>query len=292
MIKNISKYFTIITIIIVFIICQSSLSENNITQKNPIRLIIRADDIASFHAANIACIKTYREGIARSVEIMVPCSWFSEAVKMLNENPGFDVGVHLTLTSEWDNIKWRPLTNVPSLVDKDGYFYPNIWGDTIRSKGMYLLSAKWKIEEVEREFRAQIELAKKNLPQVSHITAHMGCTDMDKDVKALVKRLAREYKLVFEGDLTLKNIQGFGRGSSTEAKIENFIKNINALTPGTWVFVEHPGLEDAEMQNVRSNPAFNLGKDRQVVTDIWTNEKVKKALEEKGVELISYKDIE
>lgn len=80
-------------------------------------LIIRGDDIGSCHAANVACIRAYKEGIMTSVELMVPCSWFPEAVKLLNENPGLDVGVHLIMTSEWENFKWRPLTWAPSLTD-------------------------------------------------------------------------------------------------------------------------------------------------------------------------------
>jgi hypothetical protein len=202
--------FRIITIIMVVLICQSSIIETRKSQKGQIKLIVRADDIASFHAANLACIKTFREGVARSVEIMVPCAWFPEAVKILNENPGFDVGVHLVLTSEWDNIKWRPLTHVPSLVDKDGYFYPNIWGDAKKSPDNFLLGADWKIEEIEQELRAQIELVKKYLPQISHLTGHMGLTDMHKDVKALVQKLAKEYNLGSEDDFALKHMQGFG----------------------------------------------------------------------------------
>ena len=84
-----------------------------------IRLIVRGDDIGSSHAANVACIESYRDGIMRSVEVMVPCPWFAEAVEMLNENPGLDVGIHLTLTSEWEKCKWRPLTYGPSLVNED-----------------------------------------------------------------------------------------------------------------------------------------------------------------------------
>ncbi len=95
--------------------------------QDEIRLIIRGDDIGSTHAANLGCIKSYQEGIMRSVEIMVPCAWFPEAVRMLNENPGLDVGVHLTFTSEWDNVKWRPLTNAPGITDDQGFFFPVIW---------------------------------------------------------------------------------------------------------------------------------------------------------------------
>ena len=90
-----------------------------------IRLIVRGDDIGSSHAANLACIQSFREGIVRSVEVMVPAPWFPEAVRMLKDNPGLDVGVHLTLTSEWDNCKWRPLTGPSSITDADGILFPD-----------------------------------------------------------------------------------------------------------------------------------------------------------------------
>ena len=64
-------------------------------QDKGISLIVRGDDIGSCHAANVACIRSYKEGVMTSVELMVPCSWFPEAVKILNENPGLDVGIHL-----------------------------------------------------------------------------------------------------------------------------------------------------------------------------------------------------
>jgi hypothetical protein len=113
------------------------------------------------HTANVACIESYRNGIMKSVELMVPGPWFPEAVRLLNVNPGLDVGVHLVITSEWNNIKWRPLTCCPSLTDKDGYFYPFIWQREDYPEGTALKNASWKINEIEAEFRAQIEMAKK-----------------------------------------------------------------------------------------------------------------------------------
>ena len=84
---------------------------------------MRADDMGSFHAANVACMDAYKKGVATSIEVMVVTPWFSEAVRMLRENPGIDVGLHMTFTNEWDNIKWHPLTHCPSLVDSNGYFF-------------------------------------------------------------------------------------------------------------------------------------------------------------------------
>ncbi|MCU7548687.1 ChbG/HpnK family deacetylase [Chitinophagaceae bacterium LB-8] len=90
-------------------------------QQQPTRLIIRGDDMGYTHSGNEALIKCYKEGIETSIEVIVPSPWFPEAVKFLRQNPGVDVGVHLALTSEWENIKWRPLTNCPSLTVSNGY---------------------------------------------------------------------------------------------------------------------------------------------------------------------------
>jgi predicted glycoside hydrolase/deacetylase ChbG (UPF0249 family) len=259
--------------------------------ENGIYLIVRADDMASFHDANVACIKACKEGIARSVEIMVPCPWFPEAVKMLNENPSIDVGIHLVLTSEWDGVRWRPLTDVPSLVDKDGYFYQFIWGGNDTSANNYLLKANWKIEEIEKELRAQIALALKYLPRVSHVSAHMGCSTMDPKVTELVERLAREYKLRTENIPGSKDLRGWDNNKSLEEKIGQFISAINNLTPGTYVFIEHPGLDNSEMRSAIFNHDNNLAIDRQNVTDIFTNKKVIGALRDKGIKLIGYTDI-
>lgn len=86
------------------------------------RLLVRADDMGASRSINMAIVKAYKDGIVRSAEVMVPGPWVEEAVALANENPGLDMGVHITLTSEWTNVKWRPLTLVESLTDENGYF--------------------------------------------------------------------------------------------------------------------------------------------------------------------------
>src|SRR5262249_5475614 len=74
-----------------------------------IRVLVRADDMGVAQAVNEACIQSHKEGIVKSVEVIVPGPWFLDAVRLLKENPDLDVGVHLALTSEWERVKWRPL---------------------------------------------------------------------------------------------------------------------------------------------------------------------------------------
>src|SRR6266852_1956893 len=76
-------------------------------QQKPIRLIVRGDDMGFTHSGNQALIKCYTAGIETSIEVLVPSPWFPEAVRLLKENPGVDVSIHLDLTSEWENIKWK-----------------------------------------------------------------------------------------------------------------------------------------------------------------------------------------
>ncbi|UCC97936.1 MAG: polysaccharide deacetylase family protein [Phycisphaerales bacterium] len=261
-------------------------------QDKGVRLIVRGDDIGSCHAANVACIRAYKEGIMTSVELMVPCAWFPEAVRMLNENPGLDVGVHVVLTSEWDGVKWRPLTSAPSLTDPDGYFYPAIWRRKGATAGTALREADWKIDEIEREVRAQIELAKRKVPHVSHLSFHMGCSGWDPRVKELCAGLAEEYNLYIPPSAgTLRRAGGFGNARTTAERTRRFIEMLEGLKPGTYLFVEHPGLDTPEMRAIRHTGYEDVATDRQAVTQVFTSDKVKETIKKLGVELISYADL-
>ncbi|MBN2314971.1 MAG: FAD-dependent oxidoreductase [Sedimentisphaerales bacterium] len=285
--------FRHILFVVAFTACPLIVSHaRGVEQNKSIYLIVRGDDIGSCHAANVACIRSYKEGVMKSVELMVPCAWFPEAVKMLNENPGLDVGVHVALTSEWENIKWRPLTWAPSLTDADGYFYPTLWRRKGAPDGTALREAKWKIEDVEKEMRAQIEMAKRKVPHVSHMTCHMGCSGWDPKVQALWKKLAKEYDLtILPSSRKVQSMGGFGEAKTAQDRIEKFIKNLEGLKPGTYLFVDHPGLETAEMGAIGHVGYENVAEDRDAVTAVFTSDKVKQAIDQLGIKLISYADL-
>jgi predicted glycoside hydrolase/deacetylase ChbG (UPF0249 family) len=283
----------LVTFVLIFTVSYlNGLQAQGAAQDKGIYLIVRGDDIGSCHAANVACIRSYEEGVVKSVELMVPCPWFPEAVKMLNENPELDVGVHVTLTSEWDNVKWRPLTWVPSLIDADGYFYPTLWRRQGAPAGTALQEADWKIEDVEKEMRAQIEMAKRKVPRMSHMTCHMGCSGWDPKVQALWKKLAKEYDLIIlPSSREVRRMGGFGNAKTAKDRIENFIKNLEGLKPGTYLFVDHPGLANAEMSAIGHVGYENVAEDRDAVTEVFTSDKVKKAIDRLEIKLISYKDL-
>lgn len=256
-------------------------------------LVVRIDDLGAFHSVNEACIDTYRSGIAKSVEVMPVAAWFPEAVKMLKENPGLDAGVHLAITSEWENAKWRPLTHCPSLTDENGYFYPMMFPNAAYP-GQSILEQKPDMKEIEQEFRAQIEMALKNIPQLSHISGHMLSTGFNKEVNELVRRLAQEYNLTAidrsnsaqEYEFSYMDYDG---PKVTPAEKETaFISALGKLEPGKrYLFLDHPAYDNDEMKTVFHIGYEDVAKDRQGVTDFMTSPNVQNAIDEKGIKLIT-----
>ncbi|MDR1357439.1 MAG: ChbG/HpnK family deacetylase [Tannerellaceae bacterium] len=283
------------TLLAGLLVCAASMSLS--AQNTATRLIVRADDMGSFHSANVASIDCYKNGIEASIELMVVTPWFPEAAKMLRENPGLDVGLHLVITSEWDNMKWRPLTQCPSLTDADGYFYP-MMSPNPAYPGQSISEIKWNIAEIEKEFRAQIELSLRNVPQISHITGHMFSTGFDKDVVILVRRLAEEYNIPVVDNTLAPEQYGFshigydGPKNTPAEKEASFIRAINKLEAGkTYMFLDHPAYNDSEMQTVGHTGYEDVAADRQGVVDLFTSAKVRQAIQEKGIELINYNDL-
>lgn len=255
-------------------------------------LLVRGDDIGSSHAANLGCIESYQNGIMQSVELMVPCPWFPEAVKMLKENPGLDVGIHLVMTSEWDNIKWGPLTDAPSISDEDGYFYPMVRKRADFPPNSSVQEADWDIEEIEREIRAQIELGLKYVPWATHAGFHMGASRLDEKIGAVVTRLIKDYNLDIDMEpYNFKRFAGWGDASTLAERIDNFSAGLEQLEPGFYLFIEHPGVDSPEMQAIWHTGYENVAVDRDWVTKVFTSEKVKKVIKKKGINLISYGDL-
>ena len=258
-------------------------------KSDEIYLIIRGDDIGSFHAANIGCIESYQKGVMQSVELMPPCPWFFEAVEMLKENPGLDVGIHLTLTSEWSRYKWRPVTNCPGLTDEAGNFFPMVWKNDNFPPISSIQESNWTIEEIENELRAQIELSLKYVPQISHVSTHMGFNGFDEKIQEVVEKLAKEYDLYIDMS-GVNHFPGWGKDAKMDDRINQFCENLEKLTPGTYLFVEHPARDFPEMKPVGHKGNTDVAESREWVTRVFTSDKVKKTIQQKGIKLISYAD--
>ncbi|MGD9857660.1 MAG: polysaccharide deacetylase family protein [Planctomycetaceae bacterium] len=151
-------------------------------------LLIHADDAGLCAAANRATIAALERGAVTSASIMVPCPGFEDFAYFARSNPQRDFGVHVTLTSEWDGVRWGPLTDpaiVPSLVNADGTFW--------RSADEFAEHAI--ASEVEIEVRAQIRRAQEREIVLSHLDNHMNSLFRRPDLIELFVRISLDEEL-------------------------------------------------------------------------------------------------
>jgi hypothetical protein len=93
-------------------------------------------------------------------------------------------------------------------------------------------------------------------------------------------------------ELNVKYAGYDGPHKTAEEKIQSFINMLNKLEAGnTYLFVDHPGLNSPELQAIHHIGYEDVAIDRQGVVDLWTNEKIKKLIKQRGIQLISYKDL-
>jgi chitin disaccharide deacetylase len=257
-----------------------------------IRLIVKGDDMGAAHGINIATVAAFKQGVLTTTNVIVPGPWFPEAVRLLKENPGLDVGVHLALTSEWDNVKWRPLTAAPSIVDEDGYLMPMVQPRPGATPGTSLKERSWKLEEIERELRAQLTMAKRHLPHASYTWNHMGFTSLAPDVASLVSRLSKEYGLVVPAE---RGVQPVGRiydgRDSGAVKADKLAAKLETLGPGLWLHIDHASTDDAEMQAIGHAGYEWVAADRRANFEAWTSPKVREVITRRGIKLTNYREL-
>lgn len=149
--------------------------------------IFHADDVGMCHGANVAFEELSKDGSINCGTVMVPCPWFTEVAAMAAVNPDIDLGVHLTLTSEWKNYRWAPISTThrsSGLIDAAGYFWHRL----------PMLARHVVPEAAEAEMRAQIERALSAGIDVTHIDTHMGVALLPQLIDIYI-RLGREYRL-------------------------------------------------------------------------------------------------
>jgi len=130
-------------------------------------IILHVDDVGMSWDSNQGAIQAIEKGVATSLSIMMPCPWVPGFVHYLKDHPNVDAGLHLTLTSEWKDYRWSPLTGKlvsPGLVDSEGAFWASV-PEVIQYA---------KADEVEAEIRAQLERARTMGFEPTHMDSHMG----------------------------------------------------------------------------------------------------------------------
>ncbi len=267
---------------------QSAMSSKAPAAPTAVSLIIRTDDIGMSHSVNMAMQQLVRTGIPVSVSVLFVCPWYQEAVEILKQYPNVSVGIHLALNSEWKNYRWGPVAGsaaVPSLVDENGFFFSS--SDAVHQRNP-------KLEEVEKELRAQIDRALRSGVKIDYVDYHMGTVTKYPEWRTLTERLAQEY--------------GFGMSeyfgeiedsphyfAAPAVKLDTLVAMIDRLKPGLNLIVTHVGIDDAELGALldmnTNQPLPDMSKNRQGELTALTSPRFSAALKARNVVLLTYRDL-
>ena len=263
-------------------------------------LILHADDLGVAHSADVASFDALDKGAITSASIMMPTPWVTEVATYARAHPNADLGLHLTLTAEWETYRWggvSPADKIPSLLDSTGTF-PN--DDS-------LVAARAKPLEVEREVRAQIDRALALGIRPTHLDSHMGSLFTTPELMATYVKVAREYHLPFLAlrgdprsapqpplsaqDFLLDAVVIAGPEIPRAQWKDWYLKQIANLKPGLTEMIVHLGHDDAELQAVTVNHEPYGSAWRQRDYDVVTSPEFKKALKDNHVILVGWKDL-
>ncbi len=266
-------------------------------------LILHADDLGVAHSENRASMFALDNGAVSSASIMVPCPWFPEIAAYASQNTDKDLGVHLTITSEWKHYKWGPVTSrdsVSSLTNKDGYFYSSV--DSVAILG--------SPAEVEIELRNQVKRAYRSGVDVTHLDVHMGAAASTPAFVAAYLKVGKEFNLPVLMDKRIYEIN--------DPRITNLLDDktvildklymeepddyktgakqfystvIKNLEPGLNCLLVHLAHDDEEMQGVTKEHADYGAAWRQADFDFVTSKECAGLLKKNNVRLVTWREL-
>lgn len=263
-------------------------------------LILHADDLGVAHSVNVASFDALDKGVISSASIMIPTPWVTEVAAYARAHPNADLGVHLTLTSEWLTYRWGSVESkdkVPSLLDSAGTFPIEVAP----------FVAKAKLDEVEREIRAQVERAMALGIRPTHLDSHMGSLFATPELIATYVKVAHDYRLPFlaltlppgsppmplaPNDIVLDALVVAGPDVPRDQWKAFYLNAITNLKPGLTELIVHLGRDDAELQAVTVDHEPYGSAWRQRDYDVVTSPEFRKALQDNGVRLVTWKELQ
>lgn len=271
--------------------------------RNSKLLIIHADDMGLSHSVNTASIEAFDNKGITSGSIMVPCPWAPELIKYAKDHPGLDVGIHLTLTAEWDLYKWGGLTSsdlIPSLLDRNNYFFASVEE----------LGKNVRIAEAEKELRAQIEKVISSGIQPTHIDTHMASVLASPELVQLYLKLSDVYHLPvlfpraylswFPAEMAkameskiflLDNLFMLEPKDVTTNWFEAYKKGIESLKPGLNQMIVHVAIDNDEMKAISNGHPDYGSAWRQHDLDLVMSKEFKELLKNNNIILVGWKQI-
>jgi len=286
--------------------CMNSILQRLGYSPNDRVLIIHADDIGFSHASNVAAFEAMARGSLTCASTLVPAPWFMETVALQRQHPEADIGIHMTLTAEYELYRWRSLTGEPALHAPDG----GVWRDVAS------VTQNVDVPVAAAELRAQVEHALAMGIDVTHIDTHMGTVMLPKYMPPYVD-LALEFRLpIFFIRPSERRLAALGEGATVyeeqtrrlekqgwplldniivqtlseiapEDKDRRFREFFANLRPGLTHFLCHPAADSEELRAMAPNDCGHRAKEGEIMTQPALREYA----ESQGVQLTGYRTI-
>ena len=265
-------------------------------------LILHADDLGVAHSVNAASFDALDKNAVSSASIMMPCPWVTEVATYATTHPEADLGLHLTLTSEWKTFRWGSVESrdkVPSLLDPSG----TLWTDT----GSVATNAK--AAEAEREIRAQVDRAIALGIHPTHLDSHMGSLFATPELFAALARVAHDAHLPFlalrglggraqlqpplsDKDIVLDAVVIATEKTPRDQWKQFYLDAIKSLKPGLSEMIVHLGHDDAELQAVTVDHEPYGSAWRQRDYNVVTDPDFKRAIQDNHIVVIKWRDLQ
>jgi predicted glycoside hydrolase/deacetylase ChbG (UPF0249 family) len=262
-------------------------------------VVINADDIGMCQATVPAFFDLVDGGLLSSGSLMVPCPWFAEAARACRNHPSVDVGIHLTLTSEWDSYRWGPLSTrdrASGLIDDEGCFYRN--------------QSLWRTPNpmaIRAEMREQVRQARQAGLDLTHLNCHMFAMldtlligeyvelGFDEGLPVLMVRQPQWVEILSAraiGEWEERGLPVFDHmremylNKSAEGRLEQALEVFDQLPPGLTYFMIHPAQDTPELRAISDDWPQRVA-DYETFMSAALREHVRKL----GVEVIGWRPL-
>jgi len=261
----------------------------------PTLLITRGDDLGSFPEANRALIDCHRTGILKNISIMAPCPAFSQGAELALTCPDLCLGLHLTISSEWESVRWGPVSDpadVPSLVDADGNFH---------AEPGVLMRQGFALDEILLEARAQLRKARAHGLPIRYLDEHMYFGWIHQPggprVHDALARLAVEEGLLWHRHVIDEELRHFNARIGDQPTQDDVIGVVRMLEPGRWLWITHPTqhggyMDHSRLRYLAQQEAGAEGRTRATEIQLLTSKAISEACLAAQVRPVTYLEAE
>ncbi|WP_052759625.1 ChbG/HpnK family deacetylase [Paenibacillus sp. DMB20] len=249
--------------------------------KPAIRLITRADDCGSSHAANVAILQSLKAGFLKNISLMACCRFIEEAAEMLAARQDICFGLHAVLNAEWDAVKWGPVlpaSQVSTLVDENGMFMPSPQTFEIR---------KPDLDEIMLEIQAQLDRLRALGFRITYVDTHMFPEYHVPGMEESMNEWADKEGLLYWNRYcsTLRRVK-----EKPDHLLDDILSRLVAADEGQYLYIGHPAIDTQEMRSLGNQhiSGEKLAAGRVLEAMLFTDPRILELCSKKGIVPIRY----